>query len=102
MTVSETQNVTLECQVNKPGATLTWIKDGTTLTPSERVDIQVEGTVHRLHIKQAVLSDEGEYMVTVGVAVSKAPLHVEGNGWLNSSKISNMYSNVSLAVSSVL
>lgn len=78
LTVSETQNVTLECQVNKPGAKLTWIKDGTTLTPSERVDIMVEGTVHRLHIKQAVLDDQGEYMVTVGVAVSKAPLHVQG------------------------
>ena len=61
-----------------PPAGIKDLKDGTTLTPSERIDIEVEGTVHRLHIKQVVLNDDGEYMVTVGVEVSKAPLHVEG------------------------
>ena len=74
----EQQNISLEVEVNKPGAHLVWFKDGTELTPSERIDIDVEGTVHKLYIKQAVLNDDGEYVVTVGLAVSKALVHVKG------------------------
>lgn len=77
-TVEERQNVTLDVQVNKPGVQMTWKKDETEISPSERIDISIDGTVHKLNIKQAILNDEGEYMVTVGVAMSKAPLHVKG------------------------
>ena len=72
------QNITLDVEVSKPGAHLIWFKDGTELSPSERIDVNIEGTVHQLNIKQAILSDDGEYMVTVGLAVSKAPVHVTG------------------------
>jgi hypothetical protein len=78
LSVLETQNISLDVEVNKPGVHLSWFKDGTQITPSERIDINIEGTVHQLNIKQAVLNDEGEYMVTVGLLVSKAPVHVEG------------------------
>ena len=78
VTVQEQQNVKLTCQVNKPGVTLTWTKDGAEIAKSERCDIEIEGTVHSLHIMEALLSDEGEYRVTVGVSVSRAKLTVEG------------------------
>ncbi len=76
--VLEKQNVTLDVQVNKPGVSMVWSKDGTEVSESERINIDVEGTVHRLNIKQAILDDGGQYKVTVGLAMSEAPLHVEG------------------------
>jgi predicted membrane GTPase involved in stress response len=45
ISVLERQNVKLEVKVNKPNVTLTWMKDGTVLTPSERIDIEVDGQV---------------------------------------------------------
>ena len=78
LTVLEQQNISLEVQVSKPGAHLVWFKDGTEISPSERIDINVEGTIHKLYIKQAILNDEGEYVVTVGLAVSKGMVHVKG------------------------
>jgi len=76
--IFEKESVTLHVEVNKPGVVLTWLKDGTELTPGERIEVSVEGTVHQLHIKSAVLEDAGVYMVTVGVIVSKANLEVKG------------------------
>ena len=76
--VEEQQNVLLRCEVNKPGATLIWTKDGATIATSERCDITVEGTVHSLRIKEALLTDEGEYRVTVGISVSSGKVTVGG------------------------
>ena len=87
LTVEEQQNVKLTCEVNKPGVTLTWTKDGATIAKAERCDIVIEGTVHSLHIKEALLTDEGEYRVTVGVSVSRAQLTVEGASLTNSMEI---------------
>ena len=57
---------------------MNWFKDGTEVSPSERIEVVVEGCVHRLNIKSALLDDQGQYMVIAGVAVSQAPLHVTG------------------------
>ena len=70
--------MTLEVEVNKPNVTLKWFKDGHDVSPDDRIDVLIEGCVHKVHIKSAVLTDEGLYKVTVGLLMSEAPLTVEG------------------------
>lgn len=74
----ETESVTLEVEVNKPNVVLNWFKDGRNVAPDDRINVLIEGCVHKVHIKSAVLSDEGLYKVTVGLLISEAPLTVKG------------------------
>ena len=78
LTVQESEPCTLEVKVNKPNAVLTWYQNGKEVSADDRVEIIVEGTVHQLNIKSAQLTDEGDYLVTVGVAVSQGHLTVDG------------------------
>ena len=78
MTVQEQQPCTLEVKVNKPNAVLTWYQNGKDLSTDESVEMTIEGTVHQLKIKSAQLTDEGDYLVTVGLTVSQGHLTVEG------------------------
>ena len=77
VSVLEKQNVKLEVKVNKSNVELTWLKDGTELTPSERIDIDVDGQVHAINIKSAMLNDAGEYVVKVGLVATKGQLTVD-------------------------
>ena len=70
--------MTLEVEVNKPNVTLKWFKDGQHVSPDDRIDVLIEGCVHKVHIKSAMLTDEGLYKVTVGLLISEAPLTVTG------------------------
>ena len=74
----ENEQVTLEVEVNKPNVTLKWFKDGQDVSPEDRIDVTIEGCVHKVHIKSAILTDEGLYKVTVGLLISEAPLTVQG------------------------
>ncbi|ELT96013.1 hypothetical protein CAPTEDRAFT_139749 [Capitella teleta] len=75
-TVEEKQSVKLDVKVNKNNVVLNWFKDGTPLEAGERIEVTVEGCAHTLKIHSAVLTDDGQYMVTAGIAVTEAPLHV--------------------------
>ena len=77
-TVVEKQTITLECEVSKPDRKATWLKAGTVLEPSERIEIRVEGTKHYLTIKDAVMEDEAMYSIKVEEAESTGKLLVEG------------------------
>ena len=74
----EKERVTFECQLNKPDLKVTWYKDSQELTPSDRVEITVDGTWHRLTIKDTTVDDEDDYQIIIGSEASKAPLWVEG------------------------
>ena len=69
--------MTLECKLSRP-AELKWFKDEQEITADEHFDITVDGSVHKLTLKNTVLEDEAEYTVRVGDLSSKATLWIEG------------------------
>lgn len=74
----ESSTVTLECQLSQPDEEVTWLKDGKKITPSENVELVVDGTWHRLILKDVPLDAEAEYTAKVDDEDSKAMLWVEG------------------------
>lgn len=66
------------CEVNKDDVSVEWLKDGETLTPSNKHIIQTEGRRHSLVIKDVDQSDVAEYSVVVGDKKSLAKLHLDG------------------------
>ncbi len=78
-TTSEEGSFTLECHTSKSPKEILWAKDEQLLTPSEKVEILAEGTVHTLTVKDVTLEDEGLYTAKVGDQVTSARLNVEGS-----------------------
>ena len=72
------QDVDFECTVSKPDLTAEWTKDGTVLTPTDRVKPKSVDKTHKLHIANVEVDDAAEYVVKVGDATSKSTLRVEG------------------------
>lgn len=77
-TALEKHRVILECTVSSPRCNATWCRGTQELTPSDRVEILVDGCTLKLVIQQVALEDEGTYSVTVGEHTSTAQLMVEG------------------------
>ncbi len=77
-TTSEEGSFTLECHTSQPAKEVQWAKDEQLLTPSEKVEILTEGTVHTLTVKDVTPEDEGLYTAKVGDQVTSARLNVEG------------------------
>lgn len=78
ITVTEKQDIYLECEINKPGLKPTWKVDGSKVSASERIQLLSEGNVHKLIIKEADLDDENVYTVTFDDATSTASVIVDG------------------------
>ena len=87
--IVEGANVTLEVQVSKPDAEVTWFKDDIQIAPDEHHKIVAEGTIRRLSIDRASIDDEAEYSVKVADKVTKAMLWVEGETSCQCSSITN-------------
>ncbi|XP_066519296.1 obscurin-like protein 1a [Hoplias malabaricus] len=62
----ELDPVVLHCELTRPDVTARWFKDGVEVLQSENVTIQAEGTMRRLIIRSAQLSDAGTYMCHAG------------------------------------
>lgn len=82
MRVIEEQTVTLECEVNQPGLTATWLKDKQPVVLKKSDSIRVKDGMHSLVIASVEIDDEAEYTVQIGELSSSAPLFVEGK-WQN-------------------
>ena len=67
-----------ECEINKTNATAQWFKDDKQIKDSKRYSIEVEGTIHRLTIKDVDSVDEADYTIKVRAAKSTAALTVQG------------------------
>ena len=52
-------DATFECEISKPNARATWLKDGMDILPDKKYDISVVGGVHRLTIRSADSIDVG-------------------------------------------
>ena len=66
------------CEVNKDDVSVTWLKDGEPLSPSNKHVILKEGRRHSLSIKDVEQSDVAEYSVIVGDRASQAKLYLDG------------------------
>lgn len=83
--------MTFTCEVSQDQVKATWMKDGKELVPSEDVDIQAVGKVHKLTLKNATLDDRAEYTICVKDKKSTAPLFVEGQYGSDSNQSSDFY-----------
>ena len=61
----EEETVSLSCEVNKEGLAVSWFKNGSILVPMEGLHIEREGTLHRLIIDRAELSQSGTYTASI-------------------------------------
>uniref|UniRef100_A0AAR2J463 Obscurin like cytoskeletal adaptor 1a n=1 Tax=Pygocentrus nattereri TaxID=42514 RepID=A0AAR2J463_PYGNA len=63
---TELDPVVLHCELSRPDATARWLKDGAEVLQTDNVTIQAEGTMRRLIIRSAQLSDAGAYTCQAG------------------------------------
>lgn len=76
----EKKTISFSCKVNRPNATLKWMKAGEEITLSKRIVYRVDKDKHTLTIKDCTLADEGEYTAVAGddkataeLIISEAP-----------------------------
>lgn len=77
----EKNSVSFSCKVNRPNATLKWMKAGEEITFNKRIVYRVDKEKHTLTIKDCKLADEGEYTAvasadsksTAELIISEAP-----------------------------
>ena len=77
-TVTEQDAATFVCEVSKPNKVVQWFKNGEEIKPDDHFQIVVEGTVHKLIIKDSMLDDTAEYTAKIGDALTAAKLQVSG------------------------
>uniref|UniRef100_A0A3Q0QVP6 Ig-like domain-containing protein n=1 Tax=Amphilophus citrinellus TaxID=61819 RepID=A0A3Q0QVP6_AMPCI len=70
----EKKTISFSCKVNRPNATIKWMKAGEEITFSKRVVYRVDKDKHTLTIKDCTLADEGEYTAVAGDDKSTAEL----------------------------
>lgn len=70
----EKNTISFSCKVNRPNATLKWMKAGQEITFNKRVVYRVDKDKHTLTIKDCSLADEGEYTAMAGDSKSTAEL----------------------------
>ena len=80
--VMESQEVSLICEVNKPGKTATWQCNGQDLSPSDHIHISADACTHSLTIPAAHLEDEAVYKCMVGDRKTSARVTVKGTIWV--------------------
>ncbi|XP_041100613.1 obscurin isoform X14 [Polyodon spathula] len=69
-------NVTMRCEVTKPGAPVEWTKKDVALHPSEKYEMKQEGTFAELVIYNLQTKDTGEYTCDTGDQKTTATLTV--------------------------
>ncbi len=77
--VTEGDDVTLECETSKPGQKVEWFRDGKKIPKTDKRALPfVDGTKHKLVLKDAKLDDTAKYSAKVGDADTTAQLTVSG------------------------
>uniref|UniRef100_UPI0009B37A6A obscurin n=1 Tax=Monopterus albus TaxID=43700 RepID=UPI0009B37A6A len=72
----EEGSVTLRCEVSKPGVPVEWRKDAQTLKEGEKYQMKQEGRVAEMLIRNATLTDAGEYCCSAGTVVTSADVRI--------------------------
>lgn len=73
----------LTCEVNKEGATVKWFADAKEITDDHKYEIITDATVHKLRVKDAVLSDAVEITAKVEDQKTTAKLSIDGESILH-------------------
>lgn len=73
---TESSTITLECEVSKSDVEATWTKNKTPIKHGGRFEIIVDGTVHKLIIKDVLMEDKAKYTITVADKKSSAEVFV--------------------------
>lgn len=76
--IMEKEKAVMECEINKPNKKAVWKFEKEIFSGSERVELVVDGCVHRMIIEPSELDDEGEYTIVVDGVKSSAILTVDG------------------------
>lgn len=84
-TVTEGEDLTLCCETTTPVSPVRWTKDGKTLRPSARCQLNYEGRRAQLTIVDTTLQDGGRYKCEAGGASSSSIVRIHGEprapGW---------------------
>ncbi|XP_061588373.1 obscurin isoform X3 [Cololabis saira] len=74
---TEGDDITLHCELSKPGVCVEWRKGGVVLQPSNKYDIKREGCVQQLCIRNLDPEDSGYYTCDAGTQLTTASLAVQ-------------------------
>lgn len=80
---TEGDEVTLRCELSKPGVRVEWRKGGMVLQPGKKFEMRQEGCVRELSIRNLVPEDNGYYTCDAGDQLTTASLVVQGSQSLN-------------------
>ncbi|XP_053118296.1 obscurin isoform X21 [Hemicordylus capensis] len=77
MDVDENKMAIFRCVLSKPSILVEWRKGSSTVQPSQKFEIKVEGTAHTLTIHDVVPEDAGEYSCSTAERKTTARLKVK-------------------------
>lgn len=77
-TAAAGQDISLSCELSKPGVNIRWYKDGKAIRKSQKYDLQQEGTKAILVIHDSTVKDSGEYTCETEDSKTKARVTVQG------------------------
>ena len=72
------EDVTFTCEMTRPGAQVSWYKDGEEITMGEKYEIVSDGVTQHLTIHECVPGDVAEYTIKCGTKTSSAKLALDG------------------------
>ncbi|KAI3374875.1 hypothetical protein L3Q82_021410 [Scortum barcoo] len=73
----EGDDITLSCELSKPGVRVEWRKGGMVLQPGKKYDMRQQGCVHELCIRNLEPEDNGYYTCDAGDQLTTASLAVQ-------------------------
>ncbi|XP_069815234.1 obscurin isoform X2 [Dendropsophus ebraccatus] len=75
--LSEGHTATLRCELSKAGAQVSWMKNNSVISTSDKYSISQEGAIHEMTIHNLGLEDTGTYTCLCGEQKSTATLTVQ-------------------------
>lgn len=78
LTVHEGDDATFRCEVSPPEANVTWLRNGTPVTPGPQLQVAQNGSSHTLTVRGCRLEDAGTVTARAGDTATSARLHVRG------------------------
>ncbi|XP_041593113.1 obscurin-like protein 1 isoform X3 [Vulpes lagopus] len=76
LTVHEGDDATFRCEVSPPDADVTWLRNGTVVTPGPQLEIAQNGSSRTLTVRGCQLDDAGTVTARAGGTATSARLHV--------------------------
>ena len=75
----ESDDITMHCELSKPGVRVEWRKGGIVLQPGKKYEMKQEGCIRELCIRNLEPEDSGYYTCDAGDQLTTASLAVQGS-----------------------